>query len=82
MFIIHRRQFPVAQIPGNERWHSWQQVEAPMDGAAEQGRGAEGDGAGSLDSIFESLGATSTASSNDVAGEAAPSTPEMGASKK
>ena len=82
MFIIHRRQFPVAQIPGNERWHSWQQVEAPMDGAAEQGRGAEGDGgegAGSLDRIFESLGATS---SNDVAGEAAPSTPEMGASKK
>ena len=61
MFIIHRRQFPVAQIPGNERWHSWQQVEAPMDGAAEQGRGAEGDGgegAGSLDRIFESLGAS------------------------
>ena len=77
MFIIHRRQFPVAHIPGNELWHSWQR----MDGAAEQGRGAAGEGAGTF-SIFESLGATSTASSTDVAGEAAPSTPEMGASKK
>ena len=58
MFIIHRRQFPIAHIPGNENWHSWQQVEAPMDGAAEQGRGDGGEGAGSLDRIFESLGAS------------------------